>query len=275
MFPLDGDGLYPDDRKLDWRQDEVGHAEHRKLYVVDGVVAWTGGAGIEDHFVNGGYHDVMVRVTGDIVRQAQAAFLTSFKAHGGPLPGDLSPYFPEPTDPGSTRIVLAQVIAGGHVAARQAIRELIDGARSRLDLMNPYFTDRDMLERILSAARRGVKVRLVASAAAANPPAAAAFKHRYADLLAAGVEIWELPDTVVHKGRRRGRHSELRDRQPRRLGALPRFRTDDDRSQRRSGEAVRAAPVRAGYRALAARTGAVRRPRRRPSWLWDKLTYFL
>ena len=42
-------------------------------------------AGIRDHFVNGGYHDVMVGVTGDIVRQAQAAFLTSFKAHGGPL----------------------------------------------------------------------------------------------------------------------------------------------------------------------------------------------
>ena len=39
-----------------------------------------GGAGIEDHFENGGFHDLMVRVTGGVVRQAQAAFLTSF--HG-------------------------------------------------------------------------------------------------------------------------------------------------------------------------------------------------
>ena len=53
---------------------------------IDGAVAWTGGAGIEDHFENGGFHDVMVRVTGDVVRQAQAAFLTSFRGHGGPLP---------------------------------------------------------------------------------------------------------------------------------------------------------------------------------------------
>ncbi len=105
-------GCSPTTSTLDWRQDEVGRADHRKLYVVDGAVAWTGGAGIEDHFENGGFHDVMVRVTGDVVRQAQAAFLTSFRGHGGPLPPDLSRYFPEPADAGSTPIALAQVIPG-------------------------------------------------------------------------------------------------------------------------------------------------------------------
>ena len=64
VFPLDRDGLFPDGQRVDWRQDEVGRADHRKLYVIDGAVAWTGGAGIEDHFENGGFHDVMVRVTG-------------------------------------------------------------------------------------------------------------------------------------------------------------------------------------------------------------------
>ena len=198
VLPLDRDGLYPDDRHLDWRQDEVGRADHRKLYVVDGEVAWTGGAGIEDHFENGGFHDVMVRVTGNVVRQAQAAFLTSFRGLGGPLPDDLDPYFPAPPDPGEIPIALAQVIPGGFVAASQAIREQIDGARRRLDVMNPYLTDRDMLERILAAARRGVRVRLVVSETSNNAQASAALRHRYADLIGAGVEIWELPGTVVH-----------------------------------------------------------------------------
>jgi cardiolipin synthase A/B len=197
-FPLDRDGLFPDDQHVDWRQDEIGRADHRKLYVVDGKVAWTGGAGIEDHFENGGFHDVMVRVTGDVVRQAQAAFLTSFRGHGGSLPGDLSPYFPKPAEGGSTPIALAQVIPGGFVAASQAIREQIDGARERLDVMNPYVTDRDMIERIIAAARRQVKVRLVVSETSNNHQASAALKHRYADLISAGVEIWELPGTVVH-----------------------------------------------------------------------------
>ena len=100
LLPWDEDGLYPDHRKFDWSQDDVGHADHRKLYVIDGTVAWTGGAGIEDHFANGEFHDVMVRVTGNVVRQAQALFLMSFRGHGGPLPADLSKYFPAQPDAG-------------------------------------------------------------------------------------------------------------------------------------------------------------------------------
>ena len=198
VFPLDRDGLYPDDQHIDWRQDEVGRADHRKLYVIDGSIAWTGGAGIEDHFENGGFHDVMVRVTGDVVRQAQAAFLTSFRGHGGPLPSDLSAYFPEPAQIGSMPIALAQVIPGGFVAASQAIREQIDGARERLDLMNPYLTDADMLQRIVAAGRRGVSVRVVVSEKSNNDQASAALEHWYPALMAAGVEVWELPGTVVH-----------------------------------------------------------------------------
>ena len=198
VFPLDRDGLYPDGQQIDWRQDEVGRADHRKLYVIDGTLAWTGGAGIEDHFENGGFHDMMVRVTGDVVRQAQAAFLTSFHGHGAPLPSQLSSFFPEPADPGSTPIALAQVIPGGHVAASQAIQEQIDGARQRLDVMNPYLTDRGMIDRIVAAAQRGVPVRVVVSKTSNNAQATAALKHRYADMLDAGVEVWELPDTVVH-----------------------------------------------------------------------------
>ena len=198
LFPPDRNGLFPNGQRIDWRQDEVGRADHRKLYVIDGATAWTGGAGIEDHFENGGFHDVMVRVTGDVVRQAQAAFLTSFHGHGGPLPQNLSPYFPEPADPGTTPVALAQVIPGGFVAASEAIREQIGRARERLDVMNPYVTDRDMIERILEAARRGVKVRVVVSQISNNAQATAALKHHYSELRDAGVEVWELPGTVVH-----------------------------------------------------------------------------
>jgi cardiolipin synthase len=197
-LPLDRDGLFPRDRRLRWPRDEAGRVDHRKLFVVDGEVAWTGGAGLEDHFENGGFHDVMARVTGDVVRQAQAAFLTSFRAHGAPLPDDLSRYFPTPADSGSIPISVAQVIPGGSGAAAQAVRQQIDGARERLDVMNPYLTDPDVVERILAAARRGAKVRVVVSESSNNVLATAALRHRYRELSAAGVEVWELPGTVVH-----------------------------------------------------------------------------
>jgi cardiolipin synthase len=175
-----------------------GRVDHRKLYVIDGAAMWTGGAGIEDHFQDGRFHDVMARVTGDVVRQAQAAFLTSFRGHGGALPADLSHLFPAPADAGTVPVALAQVVPGGFVAAAEAIREQISAARERLDVMNPYLTDPDMVARIVAAARRGVQVRVVVSEQSNSALATAALRHRYAELLAAGVEVFELPHAVVH-----------------------------------------------------------------------------
>ena len=55
-----------------------------------------------------------------------------------------------------------------------------------------------MIERIVVAAQRGVRVRVVVSKTSNNAQATAALKHHYADMLGAGIEVWELPETVVH-----------------------------------------------------------------------------
>jgi len=198
VFPPKRRGLFPESRRATLRSTELGRADHRKLYVIDGSIAWTGGAGIEDHFENGRFHDVMARLTGDVVRQAQAAFLTSFRGHDAPLPDDLAPLFPEPAEPGTIPVTLAQVIPGGHRAASEGIAAQIDAAQARLDVMNPYVTDHRMVDRILAAARRGVRVRIVVAETSNNAQASASFRHRYAELQEAGAEVWELPGTVVH-----------------------------------------------------------------------------
>ena len=41
----------------------LGHIDHRKLAVVDGRIGWVGGAGIEDHFQDGRFHDLFLRVS--------------------------------------------------------------------------------------------------------------------------------------------------------------------------------------------------------------------
>ena len=276
VFPLDRDGLYPDDQHVDWRQDEVGRADHRKLYVIDGSVAWTGGAGIEDHFENGGFHDVMVRVTGDVVRQAQAAFLTSFRGHGAPLPTDLSRYFPVPAEAGSTPIALTQVIPGGFVAASQAIREQIDGARERLDVMNPYLTDADMLQRIVAAARRGVRVRVVVSAKSNNDQASAALAHWYPALMTAGVDVWELPGTVVHA--KVVVADDVVSFGTVNLDSWALYRNSEIMMIARSPEAATLFEERL-FKPDIARSKPGEPPsgtqERLKSWLWDKLSYFL
>ncbi|MGI9614296.1 MAG: phospholipase D-like domain-containing protein [Acidimicrobiales bacterium] len=178
--------------------EEIGRAEHRKLYVIDGEVVWTGGAGIEDHFYNGEFHDVMARVTGDVVRQTQAVFLTAFASHRGELPDDLTPYFPEPSNEGSLPVAVVQTVPGGFASATQQAREMIDNATEQLDIMNPYLTDEDMADRIVAAAERGVDVRVIVSEESNNAAAQRATTHFYPRLLEAGVDVLEYPGAVVH-----------------------------------------------------------------------------
>lgn len=200
LMPPCRTGLWPD-RSLVWSFAQVGHHEHRKVLIVDGRVAWTGGAGIEDHFANGGFHDVMVRVTGAVVRELQMVFLTTFRAHGGPLPGGeaaLAGYFPTADDPGAFPAIVVGTRHTRDVSALQAIRALTDGAEERIDVTNPYFTEDELVDRLVAAAGRGVKVRVLVAQQSNSAIHSGALRHDYGRMIDAGIEIWEYPDAVVH-----------------------------------------------------------------------------
>ncbi len=78
-----------------WNLAGLGHVDHRKLMVVDGGIGWVGGAGIEDHFQDGRFHDLFVRVDGPVVAQLQLVFVASFRWLGGELPpAELDALFP-------------------------------------------------------------------------------------------------------------------------------------------------------------------------------------
>lgn len=199
VFPLQETGEVPH-RSVTWRQDELGQVDHRKLLVIDGTVAWVGGAGFEDHFYSGEYHDVFVRAQGDVVRQLQMVFLTSFRAYGGTLPGDeaaLAAYFPKPDDPGRIRVTVLQNVSGGFRPATEATWELLEQADERIAILNPYLSDHKIIEQSRDAAGRGVAVEVVIPAESNNPPATAALRHHYRELLDAGVDLREYPE-IIH-----------------------------------------------------------------------------
>jgi cardiolipin synthase len=201
IFPIQGTGVFPG-QSLSWSQDEIGQADHRKMLVIDGRVGWMGGGGIEDHFFDDTFHDLFVRVEGNIVLQMQAVFLTSFHAYGGPVasePGSLVPYFPEPADPGTIPVTLLQNIPGGFLPGTEASRDVIERATKRIEILNPYFTDPGIIDRVVDAAERGVDVRLLVSAKSNNAPADAALTHHYPRLMDAGIEILEYPGTMHEK----------------------------------------------------------------------------
>jgi cardiolipin synthase A/B len=180
-----------------WNLHQLGHIDHRKVVVVDGRIGWVGGAGIEDHFEDGRFHDLFVRVTGPVASQLQLVFVTSFAWLGGAVAQDLDALFPEHEE--SADAVPATVLhnAPGHRPITAAIGRLLDDARETLDVVNPYVTDKGMIRRLENAARRGVRVRLFVPANANNWACAAAQRSHHGALLDAGVRILEYP-TMLH-----------------------------------------------------------------------------
>jgi cardiolipin synthase len=178
-----------------WNLSGLGHVDHRKFAVIDGDIGWVGGAGIEDHFQDGRFHDLFVRVSGPVVAQLQLVFLAGFRWLGGGISvGEIDALFPDVEASGDpVPAVVLHNAPGRYRPITVAIARLLESASETLDLVNPYVTDRRMIRRIEDAARRGVRVRLFVPANANNWACAAAQHFHHAKLLDAGVRILEYP----------------------------------------------------------------------------------
>ena len=178
-----------------WNLGALGHIDHRKVVIVDGRIGWVGGAGIEDHFADGRFHDLFLRVEGPVVAQLQIVFLGGFRWLGGEVPVEaVDALFPATEGtPASVPVTVLHNAPGRFRPITDAIGRLLDEATETLDVVNPYVTDRGMIRRIERAARRGARVRLFVPANANNWACAAAQQFHHATLLDAGVRIIEYP----------------------------------------------------------------------------------
>jgi len=197
-------GMFPDVRgplgpgaRIGWRRENVLHFDHRKFMVVDGRVGWLGGTGLEDHFNDERFTDVMVRFEGPAVHQLQALFVASWRHQEGPLDGgdaSMAVLFPPDDGPAAGEGVvpatlLVNVPGTGHVPISEAYEHVIEAAERRVDLVNPYISERPILDRLVEAAQRGVAVRIIVPGKPTPPMPAAAFRHNVPRLLEAGATV--------------------------------------------------------------------------------------
>jgi cardiolipin synthase A/B len=190
---------------------QLGHFDHRKFLVLDGAVGWIGGAGIEDHFDDGRFHDLFLRLTGPVASQLQLVFLATFRWLGGTVPEQqLDALLPEHEQAaGAVPATVLHNAPGSYRPITTTIARLLDEARETLDVVNPYVTDRGMIERIAGAARRGVDVRLFVPAKANNNACASAQLSHHGALLDAGVRILGHPVMLHAKAFVRDREDVL------------------------------------------------------------------
>lgn len=177
---------------------------HRKIVVVDGRIAFTGGFNIGDEYLGrsrffGPWRDTHLRLEGPAVRWIQRVFGEdwSFTAHEE-LRG--REYFPPSTPVGDVR---AQIAWSGPDQEIKTIREVLFAAimkaKKRVWVASPYFVpDAGLLDGLCLAARSGRDVRLILPFRPDKWVPYLAARYYWHDALAAGVRIYQYTQGFMH-----------------------------------------------------------------------------
>jgi cardiolipin synthase len=184
------------------RQLALNNRNHRKIVVVDGDTGFTGGMNVGDDYAGLGepFRDLHARICGPVVHSLQEVFCQDwYHACGEDLVSAV--YFPRITGSGA---VWAQLLASGPADERwRAIHTLlfaaINLAQQRVWIETPYFVpDSPIVMALQTAALRGVDVRLLLPGRSDHPLVLYAGRSFLDQLLAAGVRVFEVQDTMPH-----------------------------------------------------------------------------
>ena len=143
--------------------------DHRKIVVVDGKVAYTGGMNVADYYVDGlegigPWRDLHMHIEGEAVNRLHEIFARMWaQATGEMLVGQK--YFPTHSNEGSVKVaVVDRAPRLSNKSIRQLYVSMLDNARKKVRLINPYFVPthsvRDALKRCID---RGVEVEILIS----------------------------------------------------------------------------------------------------------------
>lgn len=179
--------------------------DHRKIAVIDGKTAFTGGLNIGDEYAGHGenphrWRDVGIRIEGPAVQELQRLFRESWHSEKRKVPEGCADNYQLSDPPGADEVFI--VNGGPHhnrSFIRSAFRMAIAGASDSITIANPYFIPGPRVSRsLLRAAGRGVQVRLILPAKSDVPLVKLVSRTYYAPLLRSGIEIFEREGTMLH-----------------------------------------------------------------------------
>jgi cardiolipin synthase len=189
---------------LPWKLLRYNYRNHRRVLVIDGRIGFTGGYGISDAWTGDGHtenhwRETNTRVEGPVVKYLQAAFTESWlEATGTMLGGEH--YFPRLESMGD---VPAQMVKsspiGGSFQNYLLFLLSISSAKKSILITNSYFIPDDtMIEALLKAAARGVRVVVLVPGKIDHEITYQASRSSYGRMLLGGIQIYEYMAALLH-----------------------------------------------------------------------------
>ena len=180
--------------------------DHRKIAVVDGRIAYTGGINIADEYINeierfGHWKDTAVRLLGDGAWSFTVMFLQMWSLCEG-IDEDYRRYYPDDmpkTENGGFVLPYADSPVDSERMGEHIYMQMIDGAREYLYITTPYLiVDDDLLSSLRLAAKSGVDVRIITPHHADKKIVHFTTRSYYELLIEAGVRIYEYTPGFIH-----------------------------------------------------------------------------
>lgn len=183
----------------------MNHRDHRKIMVIDGQTAFSGGVNLADEYINvkrihGHWKDNIIRVKGEAVWSYTVLFLTHWNAlrrededfevfHAEPLPGEMegwiAPYGDTPLDL--------------EITAQNIYMGILNHAADYCWIMTPYLIiDTELINALILAAQSGVDVRLIVPGVPDKKFVYSVTRSYYRTLIRGGVKIYEYTPGFVH-----------------------------------------------------------------------------
>ena len=179
--------------------------DHRKILVIDGKTAFTGGINLSDEYINythpyGHWKDTAIMIRGQAARSFTLMFLQMWNALEKEQ--DYASYLPP---------VLADTPSSGYVipfadtptdterVGQTVYMQMINQARDHVYIMTPYLIlDGEMLTALCQCAKRGVDIRILQPQIPDHQYADVLARRHYAELMEAGVKLYAYTPGFVH-----------------------------------------------------------------------------
>ncbi len=196
----------------------ITNRDHRKVIIVDGKIAFTGGVNLSGVYSRGqslsgssegvakegeegkeGWRDTHVRITGPAVAQFQTLFMQTWRDQKGPALASRN-YVPPLGREGTAYVEVIGSTPGDRNRLTFVMYiSAIKHAEYVVHLTTPYFVpDRQFMDTLIEAAGRGVEVKLILPGVSDSQLAFYAGRAHYEDLLEKGVRLYERRARMLH-----------------------------------------------------------------------------
>ena len=184
----------------------MNNRDHRKIMVIDGVTAFTGGINLSDEYINrrvrfGRWKDSGVMVRGEAVWSFTVMFLELWNAFN-PDDADFTDYLCRPDVQTASRGFVqpfSDSPLDGETVSSNVYLDILAQAKDYVYIFTPYLAISDEMSlALMAAAKRGVDVRMVLPGIPDKPITYQLSRSYYAPLLRAGVRIYEYSPGFIH-----------------------------------------------------------------------------